>query len=83
MQEQKENGTVMKIDALRLRALVKAHELTNANLAAKAGITRQALQVMLRGNGVIKCTRSDNQGIGASAAFAGRKRALTGSASRI
>lgn len=44
----------MKIDAGRLRALVKSQGLTNTNLAAKAGISRQALQTMLRQDGVIE-----------------------------
>ena len=44
----------MKIDANRLRGYVKSHGLTNTNLAAKAGITRQALQTMLRENRVVE-----------------------------
>jgi predicted nucleotidyltransferase/transcriptional regulator with XRE-family HTH domain len=38
----------MKIDASKLRALIKSRGLTNTKLADQAGITRQALQVMLR-----------------------------------
>jgi len=44
----------MKIDASKLRALVKSHGLTNTNLAAEAGITRQSLQAMLRGDHVVE-----------------------------
>jgi len=44
----------MKIDASKLRALLKSHGLTNTNLAARAGITRQALQAMLRGDHVVE-----------------------------
>ena len=44
----------MKIDANRLRALVKTQGLTNTNLAAQAGITRQALQTMLKENRVVE-----------------------------
>jgi len=44
----------MKIDANKLRALVKAYGLTNTQLAAQAGITRQALQGMLRGDHVVE-----------------------------
>lgn len=44
----------MKIDSNRLRAFVKAQDLTNANMAAKAGITRQVLQTMLRENRVVE-----------------------------
>jgi predicted nucleotidyltransferase len=44
----------MKIDTNRLRALVKKHGLTNTNLAAMAGITRQALHAMLRENHVVE-----------------------------
>ena len=42
----------MKIDTNRLRAYVKSLGLTNTSLAAKAGITRQALQAILRENRV-------------------------------
>jgi predicted nucleotidyltransferase len=44
----------MKIDVNRLRAFVKSRGLTNTNLAAKAGISRQALQAMLRQNQVVE-----------------------------
>jgi len=44
----------MKIDARKLRALLKSRGLTNTSLAVQAGITRQALQVMLRANDVIE-----------------------------
>lgn len=44
----------MKIDASKLRALVKSHGLTNTNLAAQAGITRQALHAMLREDSVVE-----------------------------
>lgn len=43
----------MKIDAARLRELIKSRGLTNTKLAAEAGITRQALQTMLRANHVV------------------------------
>jgi predicted nucleotidyltransferase len=38
----------IKIDASKVRALLEARGLTNTQLAARAGITRQALQAMLR-----------------------------------
>ena len=44
----------MKIDASKLRALIKSHGLTNTKLAAQAGITRQALQAMLREDHVVE-----------------------------
>jgi predicted nucleotidyltransferase/transcriptional regulator with XRE-family HTH domain len=44
----------MKIDASKLRALVKSHGLTNTKLAAQAGITRQALHAMLREDHVVE-----------------------------
>lgn len=44
----------MKIDATKLRAMVKSRGLTNTRLAVEAGITRQALQVMLRGDHVVE-----------------------------
>jgi predicted nucleotidyltransferase/transcriptional regulator with XRE-family HTH domain len=43
----------MKIDASRLRTLVKSHGVTNTKLAAQAGITRQALQAMLKEQHVV------------------------------
>src|SRR6266849_1413083 len=50
----KGENSIMKIDANRLRAFVKSHGLTNTNLAARDGITRQALQAMLRENHVVE-----------------------------
>src|SRR5437764_1281038 len=50
--ERRELG--MKIDANKLRAFVKAHAFTNTSMAAKAAISRQALQTMLRENGIIE-----------------------------
>src|SRR5262245_11097398 len=44
----------MQIDAGKLRALTKSRGLTNTKLAAEAGITRQALQSMLRQNHVVE-----------------------------
>ncbi len=44
----------MKIDASKLRALVKSHGFTNTNLAAQAGISRQSLQAMLREGHVVE-----------------------------
>jgi predicted nucleotidyltransferase/transcriptional regulator with XRE-family HTH domain len=43
----------MKIDATKLRGLVKSNGLTNTKVAAQAGITRQALQSMLRQDHVV------------------------------
>src|SRR5262245_31767684 len=45
---------VMKIDASKLRALVKSHGLTNTKLAGQAGITRPALHSMLRQDHVVE-----------------------------
>src|SRR2546425_1709322 len=45
---------VMKIDASKLRDLVKSHGLTNAKLAAKAGITRQAIHGIFKDGGIVK-----------------------------
>jgi predicted nucleotidyltransferase len=44
----------MKIDANKLRGLVKSQGLTNAKLAAQAGITRQALHGILKESGVVE-----------------------------
>jgi predicted nucleotidyltransferase len=44
----------MKIDANKLRGLVKSRGLTNTKLAAQAGITRQALQGILKDGGVVE-----------------------------
>ncbi len=44
----------MKIDASKLRTLVESHGLTNTHLAAKAGITRQSLQTLLRAAQVVE-----------------------------
>ncbi len=44
----------MKIDASKLRALAKSRGLTNMKLASQAGITRQALQVMLRNGHIVE-----------------------------
>jgi predicted nucleotidyltransferase/transcriptional regulator with XRE-family HTH domain len=43
----------MRLDASKLRALAKSRGLTNTKLAAGAGITRQALQAMLRADQVV------------------------------
>jgi len=43
----------MKLDSSKLRTLAKSHGLTNTKLAARAGITRQALQAMLRADHVV------------------------------
>src|SRR5438128_9580457 len=53
----------MKIDANKLRALVKAHGLTNTKLASQAGITRQALQTMLRENHVVEVRERTVKGL--------------------
>src|SRR5437899_11309 len=53
----------MKIDASKLRALVKSHGLTNGTLAAQAGITRQALQAMLRGNHLVEVRERTVKGL--------------------
>src|SRR5216684_4776750 len=44
----------MKIDANKLRALVKSQELTHARLAAEAGISRQALHGFLKERAVVE-----------------------------
>jgi predicted nucleotidyltransferase/transcriptional regulator with XRE-family HTH domain len=44
----------MKLDANKLRGLVKSQGLTNTKLAAQAGITRQALQGILKDGGVVE-----------------------------
>src|SRR5947209_20630055 len=43
----------MRIDASKLAALLKSRGLTNTSVAARAGITRQALQSMLKRDHVI------------------------------
>src|SRR5438132_4773643 len=53
----------MKIDARKLRALLKSRGLTNTSLAVQAGITRQALQVMLRANDVIEARQPTVKGL--------------------
>jgi predicted nucleotidyltransferase/transcriptional regulator with XRE-family HTH domain len=53
----------MKIDAAKLRTLVKSRGLTNTRLAAQAGITRQALQGMLRGGQAIDARERTVQGL--------------------
>jgi predicted nucleotidyltransferase/HEAT repeat protein/transcriptional regulator with XRE-family HTH domain len=53
----------MKIDATKLRAFVKSHGLTNTNVAAQAGITRQALQTMLRMSHVVEVRESTVKGL--------------------
>src|SRR6266852_3411887 len=53
----------MKIDATKLRALVKSHGLTNTRLADRAGITRQALQVMLREDHVVEVREKTAKGL--------------------
>src|SRR5438270_3364849 len=53
----------MKIDARKLRALVKTHGLTNMRLAAEAGITRQALQTMLRADQVVEVREKTVKGL--------------------
>src|SRR5438876_9031618 len=53
----------MKIDASKLRLLVKSHGLTNTKLAAQAGITRQALQAMLREDRVVEVRERTARGL--------------------
>lgn len=53
----------MKVDARKLRALVKSRGLTNTTLAAEAGITRQALQVMLRGDHLVEVREKTAKGL--------------------
>ncbi|HTU22986.1 MAG TPA: HEAT repeat domain-containing protein [Gemmataceae bacterium] len=53
----------MKIDAKKLRSLVKSHGLTNTRLAVEAGITRQALQVMLRENQLVEVREKTAKGL--------------------
>ncbi|HEY7427245.1 MAG TPA: NACHT domain-containing protein, partial [Gemmataceae bacterium] len=53
----------MKIDAKKLRTLVKAHGLTNTRLAVEAGITRQALQVMLREDHLVEVREKTAKGL--------------------
>src|SRR5438128_2247161 len=54
---------MMKIDANKLRTLIKSRGLTNTRLASQAGITRQALQAMLRGNHVIEARQKTIKGL--------------------
>ncbi len=53
----------MKIDASKLRALIKLRGLTNTNLAAEAGITRQALHAMLREDHVVEIRNRTVKGL--------------------
>ncbi len=53
----------MKIDAGKLRALIKSHGLTNTNLAAQAGISRQALHAILRGDHVVEVRERTVKGL--------------------
>jgi predicted nucleotidyltransferase/transcriptional regulator with XRE-family HTH domain len=53
----------MKIDANKLRALVKSRGLTNTKLAARAGITRQALQGIFKAGGVVEVRDKTVQGL--------------------
>ncbi|MCI0455852.1 MAG: helix-turn-helix transcriptional regulator, partial [Gemmataceae bacterium] len=53
----------MKIDARKLRALVESHGVTNTTLAAQAGITRQALQTMLRAEHVVEVREKTMKGL--------------------
>jgi predicted nucleotidyltransferase/transcriptional regulator with XRE-family HTH domain len=53
----------MKIDAKKLRALVRLRGLTNTRLAVEAGITRQALQTMLREDHLVEVRDRTAQGL--------------------
>lgn len=53
----------MKIDAKKLRAFIKSHQLTNSRLAVEAGITRQALQAMLRANQLVEVRDKTAKGL--------------------
>jgi predicted nucleotidyltransferase/transcriptional regulator with XRE-family HTH domain len=53
----------MKIDPKKLRALLKSRGLTNTSLAAQAGITRQALQGLLRGDQLIEARDKTVKGL--------------------
>src|SRR5438094_840881 len=53
----------MKIDASKLRSLVKSSGLPNTKVAAEAGITRQALQTMLRANHVVEVREKTVRGL--------------------
>ena len=53
----------MKIDPNKLRILVKSSGLTNTRLAVQAGITRQSLQAMLRGNHVVEVREKTGKGL--------------------
>src|SRR5438552_12119639 len=54
---------VMKIDASKLRALVKSRGMTNTKLAVHAGITRQSLQAMRRGDHVVEVREKTVKGL--------------------
>jgi predicted nucleotidyltransferase/transcriptional regulator with XRE-family HTH domain len=53
----------MKIDAKKLLAFAKSHGLTNTQLAVEAGITRQSLQAMLRGNHLVEVRDKTAKGL--------------------
>ncbi len=53
----------MKIDASKLRDLVKSLGLTNTKLADQAGITRQSLQAMLRADQVVEVRETTLKGL--------------------
>src|SRR5882724_6111400 len=53
----------MKIDTSKLRTLIKSLGLTNTKLAARAGITRQALQGMLREDHVVEVRERTVKGL--------------------
>ncbi len=53
----------MKVDATKLRELAKSHGLTNTRLAVEAGITRQALQAMLRGDHLVEVREKTAKGL--------------------
>src|SRR5262249_7433357 len=54
---------LMKIDSSKLRTLIKSRGLTNTRLAVQAGITRQALQAMLRARPVIEARERTVKGL--------------------
>jgi predicted nucleotidyltransferase/DNA-binding Xre family transcriptional regulator len=53
----------MKIDAGKLGAILKSRGLTNTSLAARAGITRQALHSMLKQDRVIDVRATTGRGL--------------------
>ena len=53
----------MKIDASKLRRLVESRGLTNTTVAIQAGISRQALQLMLRENRAIDVREKTAKGL--------------------